>query len=163
MSQPEDLHFLKRAYDLALEAEQAGNIPIGALLVLDGRIIAEGRNALLVPYYHPGRHGEMEAIRQVPLELWPRAAEMTCYSSLEPCVMCFGALLLHGVGRIVFAARDWEGGAGYILPHLPPYYAHTAPLPQWEGPLLPALCDPLYQRARARFRQLPCEGGALSH
>lgn len=163
MSRPEDQLFLQRAYKLALEAEATGNMPIGALIVLDGEIVAEGRNALLVPTYNPGGHGEIEAIRRVPPALWPRAAEMTCYSSLEPCLMCLGSLLLHGVGRIVFGARDWEGGAGCVLPHLPPYYPAMAPIPRWEGPYLPELCDPLYLRARERFIQLPCGGASLSH
>ncbi|PIQ24127.1 tRNA adenosine(34) deaminase TadA [bacterium (Candidatus Blackallbacteria) CG17_big_fil_post_rev_8_21_14_2_50_48_46] len=154
----DDRAFLNRAVELAQEAEAAGNMPIGSLIVLDGEIIAEGRNALLVPVYNPGGHGEIEAIKRVPAALWPRAAEMTCYSSLEPCLMCFGSLLLHGVGRIVFGALDLEGGAGCIQNHLPPYYPKVAPAPLWEGPLLPERCDPLYHRARARFISLPCGG-----
>ena len=55
--------FLERAVELALAAEATGNIPIGALVVLDGEIIAEGQNTLLVPHYHPGRHGEIGGFR----------------------------------------------------------------------------------------------------
>ncbi len=159
-----DQAFLARAIALALEAEAAGNLPIGALIVLEGQIIAEGRNALLQPHYQPGAHGEMEALRRVPPQLWPRAAAMTCYSTLEPCLMCYGSLLLHGVGRIVFGAHDPEGGASCIQAHLPPYYPAVAPVPRWEGPLLPERCDALYQRARAHFIALPCGGShADSH
>ena len=103
-------------------------------------------------------HAEIEAIKRVDPRLWPQAAAMTCYSSLEPCLMCFGTLLLHGVGRIVFAAWDEEGGASCVIPHLPPYYPATAPVPAWEGPYLQELCHPLYLRARERFVDLPCGG-----
>jgi tRNA(adenine34) deaminase len=153
-----DQRFLERAVALALEAEAIGNLPIGALMVLDGQIIAEGRNALLVPHYHPGGHAEMEMFKRVPPELWPRAAEMTCYSTLEPCLMCFGSLLLHGVGRVVYGARDVQGGAGHVFPHLPPYYQIHGQVPSWEGPYLAEQCDPLYQRAHDYFITLPCGG-----
>ena len=145
--------WLGRAVELALETEAEGNLPIGAVLLLDGRVIAEGRNACLVPGYDPGRHAEVEAVRAVPRELWPRARDMTCVSTLEPCVMCMGTLLLHGVRRVAFGARDPDGGAGAVLAHLPPFYPphHLA----WIGPLDPARCDPLFARAKARFATLP--------
>ena len=151
-----DLRHLGRAVALALEAERAGNMPIGACLTLDGEVVAEAGNALLVPLYHPGRHAETEALRRVPAELWPRARAMTCYTTLEPCVMCAGALLLHGVGRVVFGSRDPEGGAGVVLPSLPRYYAGGRGVPEWVGPSLPRVCDPLYARVVARFDSLPC-------
>lgn len=151
-----DLGHLQRAIHLALEAEKLGNLPIGAVFTLDNKVIAEAGNALLVPHYHPGRHAEIETLRLVPETLWPRARAMTCYTTLEPCVMCMGTLLLHGVGRVVFGARDGEGGAGQILQHLPAYYSNGAGVPLWIGPLLPEICDPLYERVRARFDTLPC-------
>ena len=157
MATAPDIRPLYRAIDLALEAEQKGNLPIGTVITIDGEIISEAGNAVLVPHYHPGRHAEMEALRRVPVDLWPRSRHMLCYTTLEPCLMCFGALLLHGVGRIVFGARDEEGGAGCVLSHLPVYYADgTAAVPTWIGPVLPDVCDPLYRRARERFNSLPC-------
>lgn len=154
---PPDITHLRRAVRLALEAERGGNLPIGAVITLDAEVIAEAGNAVLVPHYHPGRHAEMEAISRVPVELWARSREMTCYTTLEPCVMCAGALLLHGVGRVVFGATDTEGGAGVLLSHLPDYY-RGAPggVPRWIGPQLPGVCDPLYARVRERFDALPC-------
>jgi tRNA(adenine34) deaminase len=151
---------LHRAVELALEAERRGNLPIATVITIDGRTISEAGNAILKPHYHPGRHAEMEALARVPVELWPRSREMICYTTLEPCLMCFGALLLHGVGQIVFGARDREGGAGYLLSQLPEYYADAACVPVWTGPVLPELCDPLYQRALASFDILPCGKGA---
>jgi tRNA(adenine34) deaminase len=152
----EHLQHLRRAVRLALEAERLGNLPIGAVVTLDGEVIAEAGNSVLAPYYHPGRHAEMEALQRVPAELWPRSREMTCYTTLEPCVMCMGALVLHGLGRVVFGAHDREGGAVEMLSHLPVYYAGGGAVPLIVGPLLPALCDALYERVVARFDSLPC-------
>jgi tRNA(adenine34) deaminase len=151
-----DVEFVRRAVRLALEAEVGGNLPIGCVITLDDRVIAEAGNALLVPHYHPGRHAEIEALGRVPAELWARAREMTCHTTLEPCVMCAGALLLHGVGRVVFGALDPEGGAGALLSQLPRYYAGGVGVPEWVGPVLPEVCDPLYARVNARFDALPC-------
>lgn len=158
-----DLEHLRRAVALALEAERAGNVPVGAVVTLGGEIIAGAGNALLVPNYDPRRHAEIEALSRVPNELWMEARRMTCYTTLEPCVMCMGTLLLCGVGRVVFGARDVEGGAGVVLARLPAYYAGAgrALVPEWVGPLLPEVCDPLARRVRERFDALPCgkEGG----
>lgn len=151
-----DAEYLKRAVNQALEAERQGNRPIGAVITLGDSVIAEAGNALLIPLYHPGRHAEIEALRRVPETLWPRAREMTCYTTLEPCMMCTGTLLLHGFGRVVFGAKDSEGGGGQMLSHLPDYYAGGAGVPQWIGPLLPEVCDHLYERVKARFDSLPC-------
>jgi tRNA(adenine34) deaminase len=148
---------LRRAVRLALEAEAAGNLPVGALITLDNDVIAEAGSAILRPHYYPGGHAEVESLRRVPAPLWSRAREMTCYTTLEPCVMCMGAILLHGVGRVVFGSSDREGGAGQVLPHLPPYYkSGGACVPEWIGPLLPELCDALYERVKAKFDDLPC-------
>ena len=152
----EDQKHLRRAVQLALEAERLGNLPIGAVITLEGRVIAEAGNSILVPHYHPGRHAEMEALGRVPVELWPLSREMTCYTTLEPCLMCMGAMVLHGMGRILFGARDTAGGAGEILSHLPVYYAGGVAVPQLFGPLLPDACDALYERVIARFDNLPC-------
>jgi tRNA(adenine34) deaminase len=152
----EDFGYLHRAVELALDAERNGNLPIGAVITLDDQVIAEAGNKVLIPHYYPGGHAEIEALRVVPANLWPRAAEMTCYTTLEPCVMCMGTLLLHGVGRVVFGALDVEGGAGYLLSHLPDYYRGGACVPLWIGPLLPEICDALYARLRDRFDALPC-------
>ena len=151
-----DLSYFERAIELALSAETEGNLPIGTVITLDGDIIGEGKNCIASPRYHPGRHAEVEALGSVPLELWDRASEMTCYSTLEPCVMCTGTLLLHGVGRVVFGASDVGGGGGGILSHLPAVFDGGAGVPEWIGPVLPERCNPLFERARAIFLELPC-------
>lgn len=151
----DDSEHIARAIRVALEAERRGNLPVGAIVTLGGEVIAEAGSSILTPFYHPGRHAETEALRRVPAELWPRGREMTCYTTLEPCVMCFGALLLHGVGRVVFGARDREGGAGALLGHLPRYYAGGEGVPEWVGPVASHECDELYERAAVRFDRLP--------
>jgi len=158
---PSDRTYIERAIELALHSERTGNLPVGALLVLDGAIIAEGMSTVLSPVYDPGAHAEMNALAAADKSLWPRAREMTCYSTLEPCVMCMGSLLLHGVGRVVFGATDVEGGAGPLLAHLPPYYEGRDVI-AWVGPLLPEVCDPLYRRVDERFAKLPCGRDSLS-
>ena len=82
---------LARALDLALTNEARGGLPVGAVISLDDRIIAEGASEVPGPPYHPGRHAEMQALAAVDVALWPRAAAMTVYTTLEPCLMCFGA------------------------------------------------------------------------
>jgi tRNA(adenine34) deaminase len=154
----EDSKYISRAIQVALEAEEQGNLPVGALITLEGAIIAEGGNSILTPAFHPGRHAEVEALRNVPLKLWPRSREMTCYSTLEPCVMCFGALLLHGLGRVVYGAEDREGGATAILEHLPRYYGEGAGVPEWVGPIAVEECRELYRRAAEKFERLPVVG-----
>jgi tRNA(adenine34) deaminase len=158
---PADQAYMERAVELALQSERRGNLPVGAILVLDGAIIAEGMSSVLSPVYDPAAHAEMRALATADKALWPRAREMTCYTTLEPCVMCMGALLLHGVGRVVFGANDVEGGAGRMLSHLPPYYAGKNVF-AWVGPILPEVCDPLYRRTDEGFAKLPCGRAGLS-
>jgi tRNA(adenine34) deaminase len=152
-----DFRHMRRAIQLALEAEARGDLPVGAVVTLGEEVIAEAGNAVLVPFYHPGRHAETEALSRVPASLWSRSREICVYTTLEPCVMCAGALLLHGVGRVVFGARDHLGGAGAsLLASLPAYYEDGAGVPLWVGPLMPELCDPLFRRVLERFNSLPC-------
>lgn len=139
-----DYDFLRRAAELAFEAERSGNVPIGAVIVLDGRVIAEGRNMVYRPLRHPGRHAETEALRAVPDEMWPRAREMTCYSTLEPCLMCLSTLYFHGVQRIVYGASAPAGGAGVLIDDLPWYMGGI----QWVGPLRDETSCELRRRVR---------------
>ncbi|MGA9531570.1 MAG: nucleoside deaminase [Anaerolineales bacterium] len=142
-----DATFFSRAVELAHEADQRGNLPIGALIVLDGEIIAEGRNAIWAPTYRPNRHAELEALRMVHSDLWQRATEMTLYSTLEPCLMCTGAILLHRIGQVRFGTTDPFGGSRPILERLPPYFESVFADTSWDGPLDLERCQPLHERA----------------
>ena len=144
----QDTTCLRRAIQLAREAERSGNLPIGALVCLDGEVIAEGMNSIWRPVVDLTRHAEMEALRSVPAHLWSRSREMTLFTTLEPCLMCAGAILLHQIGRLVFGAFDPYGGVGVAVQNLPPYFREQFLLVEWIGPVLPEECDPLYTRAR---------------
>jgi tRNA(adenine34) deaminase len=141
-----DLSFLREAIRLAEEAGRRGNLPIGAVIVLNGQIVAMGMNAIWQPAIDLTRHAEMEALRSLPPHLRTQCAEMSLFTTLEPCLMCAGAILLHQVGRLVFGSSDPNGGVASCLGSLPPYFAHEFALIQWVGPALPAECDPLYFR-----------------
>ncbi|HEX5759083.1 MAG TPA: nucleoside deaminase [Thermoanaerobaculia bacterium] len=143
--------FLRQAVDLALEAERAGNLPVAAVIARDGEVVSAAAARTLRPAAHPGRHAEVLALAGVPDSLVPRLGEMTCYCTLEPCLMCFGALVLHGVGAVVFGARDPRGGALALLPHLPPQVAARARAIRWSGPAWPEVCDPIARRVLARY------------
>jgi tRNA(adenine34) deaminase len=156
---PADLELLDRAAALALVAEARGNLPIAAVLALAGEVVAEGVNETVRPQAHPGRHAEVLALAGVPPHLVGRLPEMTCYTTLEPCLMCFGSLVLHGIGRVVFGARDPLGGALGLLPHLPPYVGRKAAAIEWVGPAGGEACRALWERAARTYRGRLPEGG----
>ena len=141
-----DEQFMLCAIDVALKAEREGNPPVGAVVTLAGEVVAEGAAAILVPKFDGTRHAEMEALRAVPQDLWGSSDEMSLYTTLEPCVMCFASILIHGIGRIVFGASDNQGGASCVHSHLPPYFEKRLAKTQWLGPIMPTECDPLYGR-----------------
>jgi tRNA(adenine34) deaminase len=141
----EDEKFMRRAIELAILAEQEGNLPVGVVITLHGEVVAEGRNAIWVPEFDATRHAEIEALRAVQADLWESSDEMTLYTTLEPCLMCFGSILLHGIGRVVFGSADSYGGPGSVLAHLPPFFQERIENTQWLGPE----CDPLHKRLLA--------------
>jgi tRNA(adenine34) deaminase len=145
----EDSKFMQRAIELALLAEREGNLPVGAVITLHSEVVAEGRSAIWIPRFDATRHAEMEALRAVPPDLWISSEEMSIYTTLEPCLMCFGSILLHGIGRVVFGSSDSYGGASLVLSHLPPFFQERIENTQWLGPIMPAECDPLHERLQA--------------
>jgi tRNA(adenine34) deaminase len=111
-----DEQFMRRAIALAQHAEQEGEVPVGAVLVKDGEIIAEGWNRSIIAH-DATAHAEMQVIRKAGqvLENY-RLVDTTLYVTLEPCPMCAGALLHSRVKRIVFGAPDLKAGAaGTVL------------------------------------------------
>lgn len=103
---------MKRALELALEAKEAGDVPVGAIVVdIDGKIIAEAKNEREL-MQDPTAHAEVLAIRRASekLDSW-RLQGCTMVVTLEPCIMCAGALSLSRVDRIVFGAYDKRAGA----------------------------------------------------
>ncbi len=105
-----DERFLDQAIELAREAELAGEVPVGAVAVREGRVIGRGRNSPIT-LNDPTAHAEMLALREAAAALGNYRLEgVTLYSTLEPCVMCAGALVAARVERLVFGARDLRFG-----------------------------------------------------
>ena len=102
--------FLDQAIQLAREAELSGEVPVGAVVVLDGAVIGRGRNSPIA-LNDPTAHAEMLALREAALAVRNYRLEgVTLYTTLEPCVMCAGALVAARVARLVFGARDLRFG-----------------------------------------------------
>ena len=107
----EDERHMRHALGLAREAESAGEVPVGAVLVLDGRVKGEGRNRM-VGTGDPTAHAEMEALRAACTTVGNyRLPGAELFVTLEPCAMCAGALVLARVARIVYSAPDPKSGA----------------------------------------------------
>ncbi len=143
---PTDHDYMLHTVKLAKAAGKAGNLPIGAVIVLDDEIIAEGQNRLWYPVTNPGRHAEIDALAGVDPSLWVRAKEMTLYTTLEPCMMCLSTILLHHIGRVVYGADDPRGGALCVVGHMPPSFEKFYKELTMEGPALPEECDRLFHQ-----------------
>jgi tRNA(adenine34) deaminase len=109
--QDDDLRFMEAAIEVALEAERSGDLPIGAVVVREGEIIAQAGNARSLDA-DPTAHAEVLALRAASQVVggW-RLHGCTLYVTLEPCTMCAGALVLARVDRVVYAATDPKAGA----------------------------------------------------
>src|SRR5438309_11544195 len=102
--------FMRQALTLAEEAQAAGEVPVGAVVVLGGEVIGAGRNSPIARS-DPTAHAEMLAIREACARIGNYRLEgATLYSTLEPCVMCAGALVAARVATLVFATRDLRFG-----------------------------------------------------
>jgi tRNA(adenine34) deaminase len=102
---------MSAALALAREAADLGDVPVGAVAVLDGRIVGRGRNAREADR-DPTAHAELVALRDAARTLgrW-RLSGVTLYVTLEPCAMCAGAMVLARIDRLVYAASDPKAGA----------------------------------------------------
>jgi tRNA(adenine34) deaminase len=101
---------MRRALDLAAEAAADGEVPVGAVITVGERIVAETRNAMRGSL-DPTAHAEMEAIRAAAVKIGsPRLDECTLWVTLEPCAMCAAAISLARVKALRFAAEDPKGG-----------------------------------------------------
>jgi tRNA(adenine34) deaminase len=102
--------FMREALTLAREAEAHGEVPVGAVVVLNGEIIGRGFNSPIAKS-DPTAHAELIALREACARLGNyRLEAATLYATLEPCVMCAGALVGARIERLVFGARDLRFG-----------------------------------------------------
>jgi len=102
----QDEAFMRRALELAQRAEAEGEVPVGAVLVLEGRVVGEGWNRPIAAS-DPTAHAEIQAMRAAAGALRNyRLTGATLYVTLEPCDMCVGAMFHARVARVVFGATD---------------------------------------------------------
>ena len=106
-----DERWMRRALDLAERARSEGEVPVGAVLVMDDDCIGEGWNRS-ISTHDPTAHAEIEALRAAAARLENyRLPGATLYVTLEPCAMCAGAIILARIKRLVYAAADPRSGA----------------------------------------------------
>jgi len=105
-----DEMFMRESLELARQAEANGEVPVGAVVVVDGLVCGRGFNSP-IRLNDPTAHAEILALREAADKLRNyRLESATLYATLEPCVMCAGALVAARVGRLVFGARDLRFG-----------------------------------------------------
>ena len=114
-----DFHYLGEALEQARAALAAGEVPVGAVLVGEGRVLARAYNRP-ISLNDPTAHAEVLVLREAAARLGNyRLPGTTVYVTLEPCIMCVGALVQARVARLVFGAPDPKGGACISLYRLP--------------------------------------------
>lgn len=102
---------MREAINLALQAQEHGEVPVGAVVVLDGEVRGRGFNSP-IRLSDPTAHAEILALREAAREIRNyRLESATLYVTLEPCAMCAGALVAARVRRLVFGSRDLRFGA----------------------------------------------------
>jgi tRNA(adenine34) deaminase len=146
-----DAHFMRRALELAAHAEAAGEVPVGAVVVLESRIIGEGFNAP-ISSRDPTAHAEIRALRAATAGVGNyRLPGSSLYVTLEPCAMCAGAIIHARVARLVYGAADPKTGAAGSVVDLfaePRLNHHT----QVQGGVLADDCAAALRRFFARKR-----------
>ncbi|MFV8845943.1 tRNA adenosine(34) deaminase TadA [Serratia fonticola] len=111
MNEYSDEYWMRQALSLAQRAQEEGEVPVGALLVQDNQVIGEGWNRP-IGRHDPTAHAEIMALRQGGAVLQNyRLLNATLYVTLEPCVMCAGAMVHSRIRRLVYGAADEKTGA----------------------------------------------------
>ena len=153
----DDLDFMDKALELAREALEDGEVPVGCVIVRRGVIVGQGRNRRETERSALA-HAEVEAIRQACAALggW-RLWECTLYVTLEPCPMCAGAIINARIPRVVYGARDVKcGAAGSVCDLFSMDFNHQ---PQAQGGVreaeAAALLQEFFRELRVRVRQRP--------
>lgn len=150
---PDDEPFMRRALELAAQAEAEGEVPVGAVLVEGGEIIGEGWNRP-IGQHDASAHAEIQALRDAGRRKQNyRLTGTTLYVTLEPCPMCAGAIVHARVERVVYAARDPRSGAAGSMFDLLPSDERFNHFTACEGGLLAQESADLLRRFfRARRR-----------
>ncbi|GAA0790660.1 tRNA adenosine(34) deaminase TadA [Marinobacterium sediminicola] len=134
-----DRFYMQQALRLAEKAAQLGEVPVGALLVMDGEVIGEGWNRP-ISGHDPTAHAEIMALREAAARVGNyRLVGATLYVTIEPCTMCAGALVHARVARVVFGTTEPKAGAVVSNQQLfdQPWVNHR---PEHEGGVLEGAC-----------------------
>jgi tRNA(adenine34) deaminase len=143
--------YMREALVLAAEAAQAGEVPVGAVVVKDGRIVGRGSNRP-IRSSDPTAHAEIVALREAAAALGNyRLPGCSLYVTLEPCAMCVGAMVNARLARIVYGARDPKTGACGSIVDLPAL-AHWNHHGTFEGGMLADECGALLRGFFAQRR-----------
>ena len=120
-----DIHFMETAIEQAKLAFQENEVPVGAVLVIDNKIIAKAYNQVQL-LKDVTAHAEIlvitAACNEMQMKYLPNA---TLYTSLEPCLMCSGALFWNKIGKIIFAASDEKNGYSQFFKYSSPFHPKT--------------------------------------
>jgi len=115
----DDESYMQRALELAHRAEAEGEVPVGAVIVKDDEVVAEGWNRPIASH-DPTAHAEIQAIRAAAQRLGNyRLPDTTLYVTLEPCIMCIGAITHARIGRLVYGTTDPRAGAIHSIYTIP--------------------------------------------
>ncbi len=111
-----DSDYMRQALTLAEQAQVAGEVPVGAVVVKDGEIIGRGFNAP-ISRHDPSAHAEIQALREAAKRIGNyRLIDCELFVTLEPCLMCAGAMMHARIARVVYGASDFKtGAAGSVL------------------------------------------------
>lgn len=133
----DDTYFMNKALDLALTALDEGEVPVGAVIVHKNKIIAAAYNQTQ-KLNDPTAHAEMQAITCATEAIGGKYLnDCTLYVTLEPCVMCAGALYWSQIGKVVYAAKDEKRGASQLKENI--YHPKT----EVSGGILEEECSKL--------------------
>jgi creatinine deaminase len=111
----EDAHFLRLAFEQALKSYREGGLPIGAVLIKNGQLVAQGHNRR-VQEGDPIAHGEMDCLRRAGRQ--PSYSDMTLYTTLSPCMMCSGTVVQFGIPRVVVGENsNFPGNLDFLRSH----------------------------------------------
>lgn len=149
----DDAAWMRHALGLAQRAAEAGEVPVGAVIVQDGQVLGEGWNRPIATH-DPSAHAEMIALRAAAASVGNyRLPGTTLYVTLEPCAMCAGAIIHARVARLVFGAPDPKAGAVHSVYDLiaQPRLNHRV---DWQGGVLETECGEIL-RAFFRARRGP--------
>ena len=139
MTNHQDIFWMQRALQLAKQSEQKNEVPVGAVLVFNNEIIGEGHNSP-IQLKDPTAHAEILALRQGATHLNNyRLPNTTLYITLEPCIMCLGAIIHSRIQRVVYGANDVKYGAIQSLSENVRFNHH----PVFESGILQESCSNL--------------------